>query len=159
MNHKKSRMLKITGILLIIWGFALSWRGLWLLDIVLGPPICCPNCAPARARDAALLQSVGLEFWPYVLALFLLGGAIALLAGFLGILYWKNPQRANRCLMGGIAAAGVYLFIFWLILDHLFAFQFLDRVLATDILSVGALALYALYIIGALRLNRRSPHA
>ena len=37
----------------------------------------------------------------------LLGVAADLIAGIMGVAYWKKPERANRCLLWGIFAIGM----------------------------------------------------
>ena len=139
MGHRQSRMLQVVGILLIIWSVILVGRGLLVMDVVWGPPI-CPCCAPSRAADAALLEGIGMELWPFILLLFLLGSAATLIAGIVGVLNWKKPHNANRCFIGGITAVVIYLCIF--------------GVMGISTTRVGALTVYALYIVGAYRLKR-----
>jgi len=161
---KQSRILLITGILLIIRGMTFVYVTLPLLDILYPP--CCPFCSPwywdfyREYIDPIFSGMSDIEFGllPYILLFFLLGGILSLIVGIMGILHWRKPGRGKRCLIWGIAAATVYPFLFWWgatrAVAHPDAFWFVRIEV-----GIAFLFVYALYIFGAYRLNKRKEIA
>jgi len=162
---KQSRILLITGILLIIRGVTFVYVTVPMTDILV--PLCCPAC-PAPGvwefyQEYVIpiirgLSNIELELWLYMIWLFLIGGLLSLIAGIMGIVYWRKPGRGKHCFIWGIAAAIFYPFLFWWgatrAVAHPDAFWFVRIEV-----GIAFLFVYALYIFGAYRLNKRKEIA
>jgi len=153
---KQARILQITGILLLIRGVTFAYVALQMTDILW--PLCCPYCPAPGVWDfyweiSRNLSSMELELWPYMILLFLLGAILSLIAGIMGILYWQNPKRGNRCFLWGITVATVYPFLLWWgatsVVNHPRAFWFVRLEV-----GIGFLLVYVFYIIGAYSLKK-----
>lgn len=138
---KQSRLLQVAGIILIIWGIAqgslfIAGLAIEFYEITLDGIIMIQGyhwyAGPLRVWVpwTRLVTEV----------LVILFGAIAnLIAGIKGIANWKKPERANTCLLWGIAAVAVnalVIFVFWGVAA-----------------GVGSLAIHVLYIAGVYRLK------
>jgi len=154
----ESRTLRIAGVLLIVWSFFLALRLLGLTDVIWGPPVCCPFCAPMRWVDARLFiinPLLGMAYFPFGVLLFSLGAVLALVAGIAGLANWRRPKGANLCFLLGIAAVSVYLFIL-VIMSVAGILAFADYwpistalLRGNGLLRIGALAVYGFYLAGA----------
>jgi len=158
---KQTRMLQFTGILLIVRSLTFLYVALEMTDFIWWP-LCCPYCPAPGVWEfysetlfpmIRNMRDIELELWPYTIALFLIGAVLAFIAGIMGLVNWRNPKRANRCLIWGIAAATVYPFLFWWgaarVAAHPRAFWFVRLEV-----GIGFLLVYTLYILSAYRLKQ-----
>jgi len=155
-----------SGILLVA-GILLIMRGLTFINVIfkmddLRTSLCCPSSTTPETWELYLaymlpimrgLSSTERALWPYMMWLFLIGAVLALIAGVMGVVSWRNPKRANRCLLWGGAAAIVYPILLWWeatrVIIHPHAFE-----LVRIEIRFGFLLVYALYILGAYQLKK-----
>jgi hypothetical protein len=140
--EKKSTLLKVTGILMIIFG---GLATIFAIIAVLGALV-IEAAAVEMGLDPATLVA-GLIMLGAVTAL--VGAAIQLVAGILGVKNHKKPEKAGVCVVFGILVALVTIASSIFEVSGGLAFDALNIVT----LLIG-LVIPVLYIIGALQLKK-----
>lgn len=157
---RHARILQVAGMLLIIRGLTFAFVALLMDDVFV--VLCCPYCPLPEVWEFYVeyvlpihrnLSSIEQRLWPDMVLLFLLGAVLTVIAGMMGILYWKNPKRANGCLLLGIVAATVYPVLFWWGATHMTAHPYAFWFVRVEV-GVGFLLAYVLYLVGACRLKK-----
>ena len=134
-------MLQVVGIILIIWGIV---RGIFsfamfTMDVYEITPDGIIQIQGFHVVEEVYL--LALVPWATIITqflMFLLGAVVDSIAGITGVVNWKRPERANRCLLWGIAAVAVNVLVMAVL------------GLAAGIVGLGV---HILYMIGAYRLR------
>ena len=140
LEKKQSRMLQVTGIILIIWGIVqgslfIAWLVMEFYEITPDGIIMIQGY---HWYSGPLLVLVP---WARIATevLVLLSGVVAnLIAGIIGTANWKKRERANPCLLWGIAAVAVNV-------TAMFVFGV--------VVGVVSLVVHILYLVGVCRLK------
>lgn len=129
-----SKLLKVIGILMIIFaGIAIVFE--------------CIAMAGMTVLTAALGGSAGM-YW-LALILGLVGAALELVAGIIGVKNWNKPEKAQSCVILGI------VIIAFQILSDIFTLVSYSK--GFNVLSaVLGLVIPVLYLIGAFQLKKQA---
>jgi len=147
MGYKQSKMLKIAGIALIIWGivrggFSLAGFVTDLYEITSDGVMMIQGFH--GGEGIFLLEFISWARLVTSVLLFLLGLIADLIAGAKGIANWKKAEGANRCIVWGGVAMMMNVLV---MLDLSFA------------AGVGSFVIHILYITGAYRLKEQNGQA
>lgn len=148
-----SKMLKVCGILFIIFG-AISVVVSILAVIGAAAGIEAANNYAAQGYNMdSLTASAGIVLGAVIAAAIfsLVGSALELVAGILGVKNWKKPEKATVCVVFGIIVLA--LTVISLILAIIGGGTSTGAIVVS---IISGLALPVLYLIGALQLKKQA---
>ena len=142
-NHKQPRILLGVGIALVVLGtarliiFTLAFATEFV-EVTSGGVIFNEGFDYCCDTPLHVFRS-----WEYVFQTFFLpmpGGSLDLIAGIIGIINYKKPERAGRCLLWGIAAFSINVILIF--------------TLYSGVVGLLLLPFHTLYIVTAYRLKK-----